>query len=188
MDNKENLKNYIDGYIADKDVDISPLSQFIKNKAKDIVNNIRNNGVNEASGTAGVKLHGNEVLANGKVVGSLKNENGNFDDGIKFAPADGGKTKDFDNIEALYGYVATTYKVNENTINQGLGTQIPDPAEKKVGDGLNDFNLDKVGDANLPSPDNTASQVSPTKRGRKIKSLVDQINKGGRPTSSKQTT
>lgn len=109
MDNKENINNFVDKFIDDNNTDSTDLSTFIKNKAKEIVASYRNEVVNEGSDDDNIKFHGDEILVKGKVVGSVKND---VDDGeIHFVPS-GGKVKKFKDMEALYGYLASEYKVN----------------------------------------------------------------------------
>lgn len=186
MNNKENINNFVNKFIDDNNTDAIDLSTYIKNKAKEIVASYRDEVVNESLGNSAIKFHGDEILVNGKIVGSVKNDSED-NSGIKFVPADGGKLKEFEDIEALYGYLANEYKITENGMTDGLGTVIDDPKKLDLDDKLNILDLKNVTDGGLPKPGDTSSNGSSTPRTNKIKGLINKISNSGRATSTKET-
>lgn len=187
---KDLLKDYVDNFIKNSDdVDTLNLSEYLKFSAKKIVSEIRGtNELVEFTADSAIKFNGDEVLVNGKPVGTVINDPNDLQNDVVFISNNGNK-KSFPDLESLYNYIATSFNVTENTMTQGLNTKIDEPKDLNVGDGLNDFCLDKNADTSksLPSPNDEEAQVSLTPRVKKLKALADKIHNAGRVTSTKVT-
>jgi hypothetical protein len=59
-----------------------------------------------------IKLKGEDVFVNGKLVGSVDTDLSDVNSGIKFSSADGTVNENFDSLKDLYAYLIETYKVS----------------------------------------------------------------------------
>lgn len=119
----DELKNFVELVIKDN---VSPndttkehmeksFSDYTKQTARNIVNSIRRSYVVEAALTemlgsdAKVKLNGDDLYVNGKLVGYINNDLNNLDAGINFENADRTFSKEFNTLEELYAYIHRTF-------------------------------------------------------------------------------
>ena len=199
MENRDLIKEFTDKIIKADDTSYDNIKQVIINKTKDLVNKWKSQ-VNEFIGDGAIKLNGDDVLVNNKVVGHLKYDLNDMNGGINFVSSDNRFSKEFTSMEELYAYVAKTYGVRENKM-EDLGTKIEDP--KKIDfegkenlahqDGTEGADPDgkKEGDKKSETkgkfePEATQA-VGATGKYSKLKGLIADIKSGKRKTSTADT-
>ena len=88
-------------------------SKFLKNRDKKKAPLKKMKKMEEAVVTeedeAVVRLKGDDVFVEGKLVGSIKNDLNNADAGITFTSTDGKIGEEFDNMKQLYSFVMSKY-------------------------------------------------------------------------------
>lgn len=120
MNKNEILNKFLENVIErNSESDRAAFDQFIILKAKEIVSEMRNEKsdeiqINEFHGDGAIKLKGDDVLVNGKRVGTIKTNLNDMESGIDFVSSDGRFSKEFEDIQTLYRYIATTYGIKES--------------------------------------------------------------------------
>lgn len=89
-----------------------------RTKRKQPLKKMKKGDVNESvlrefmGDTSPVKLKGDDVFVEGKQVGTIENDMTNLESGITFTSADGKVTKEFEDLQGLYEFLVTHFKVN----------------------------------------------------------------------------
>jgi hypothetical protein len=150
MENKEQLVDFIDAVVNEEDSNESLARESIINKTKSIIASWKKSAVLEAAlrefigDDSPIRLNGDDVLVNGKVVGRIKNDLSEMDSGINFISADGKFSKEFEDVGSLYQFLMSKFNVKEND-EKSLGTTIVDPKK-----------LDLVGKGGIKSDPTTS--------------------------------
>ena len=118
---KNKLSDYIDGVIqGNEDASKEALSACITAKAKAIVSGMLNatseQTISEAilkefTEDSPIKLKGNSVVVNGKIVGKIENDLNDPESGINFIDSAGNQSFEFSTIKELYQFLMKRYGV-----------------------------------------------------------------------------
>lgn len=101
----DNLAKYFDEVIKNNDDDaFEAFTMYIETKAKEVLK-----GINEAEKP--IRLDGNDVLVNGKKVGTI-NHNADKEDGIEYTSEDGKKSK-HETLPKLFDHLTKENKLEE---------------------------------------------------------------------------
>lgn len=102
MSAKQHLRDFVDAVIKSDDTAAKAAWQtYAVIKSKEVL---------KEKAETPIKMKGNDLLVNGKVVGQVKHDVDD-DKGIEFTCD--GKTKKFDDLKALYAHVGKEHKLNE---------------------------------------------------------------------------
>lgn len=201
MENNDLIKEFTDKIIkADDTSDL--IKQIIVNKTKDLIQGWKAQKIVEGVfDDSAIKLNGDDILINGKLVGHLKYDLNDMNGGVNFVSADGRMSKEFEGLQDLYGYLMQTFGVKENKM-EDLGTKIEDPKKAEFEgkenlakqDGTEGADPDGKKEADKKSetkgkfePGGTSAEGSGTPRFNKLKGIIADIKKGKRPTSTAVT-
>lgn len=201
--NMENnlIKEFTDKIINNDDTSNDTMRQIIINKTKELVNSWKKKAVFEGIFDDGaIKLNGDDVVINGKVVGHLKYDLEDEAGGLNFVSEDKRFSKEFDSLEDFYSYLMKTFGVKENS-EKSLGTKIEDPKKidfegkenlaKQPGTEGADPDGKKEADKKSETkgefkPEETKSE-GPLNKYSKLKGLIADIKAGKRKTSTDAT-
>ena len=135
MDKKEQLNAMIDGIINnDEEAAKAAFSPYIQSKTRDILGyqqpstEVVDEPIQESAQVIAlremldaqadfpVRLNGDDVVVDGKVVGAVRTDMTDFDAGIEFIEAGGNFSKEFISVEDLYKFLVDKYtKHGKNT-------------------------------------------------------------------------
>lgn len=123
----ENLKKFINLVVKNAVEPSDELNESIENEYGDFLKEVMRNTVtkmrinrlieselNERMGDSAVKLNGDDVLVNGKVVGRIQYDLNDFDSGINFISEDGAFSKEFATLEDFYAFINMRFGVKES--------------------------------------------------------------------------
>lgn len=96
-------------YLSNRDKTKKPLKKMKKEVSEATLVRVLKEFMNDESP---IRLKGDDVFVNDKLVGTLENDLSNADAGIVFHSADGKGGKDFDNIQELYQFLVKKFEVN----------------------------------------------------------------------------
>lgn len=183
MKNKQLLQNVVDNIISEDENVSSILKDLIIEKSKSIVSEMRYKNNREIlflefTGESPIKLNGDDVTVNGKLVGHVHSDLNDLNSGITFTSVDGRVKKEFEDIESLYAFLSKTF-LGENAMTAD-GVKIVEP--KKL-DSSDKLDLHKVG-TDHDETDELSADGSDTKKTTKLKNLISKIKSGGRETST----
>lgn len=108
----ESLDTFIDLVATENDGDRDILKEFINERTKRIL---------EYTGDSKIKFDGDDVLVGGKVVGQVKIDHDDTESGINFVSSDGKMSKEFADMEALYGFLSDRFNVKEGVLDLSEG-------------------------------------------------------------------
>lgn len=110
----EALGDFIDAVaLEDDDAERSSYkSSYIGEKAKTIL---------EFNKNSKIQLDGNDVMVGGKKVGTIKSDVKDMESGINFVSDDGKFSKEFDDVESLYGFISDRFNVKEGVLDLSEG-------------------------------------------------------------------
>lgn len=104
------LNKFVDATVMlDEDNAEKIFSKFITEKMSSIVQEFTEDNP--------IKLRGDDVYVNNKLVGTVEVDINDMDSGIDFVSVDKKYSKEFDNIEGLYTYLAKMFNVSESEKN-----------------------------------------------------------------------
>lgn len=103
----ESLGKFIDCVATEEEGDQELMKEFINYKSKNIL---------EFTGDSKIQLNGDDVMVNGKKVGEVKVDHDNMESGIDFVSMEGDVSKEFDDMQEFYSYLADHYNVKEGEI------------------------------------------------------------------------
>lgn len=78
------------------------------------------NKIQEFTGDNPIKLKGDDVFVNGKHVGTIDIDLDDYDAGISYTTSDKRFSKEFDDMETLYNFLADRYNVRESEVASSL--------------------------------------------------------------------
>jgi hypothetical protein len=108
----EALGQFIDLVATEDDADQAIMKSVIGEKSKHVL---------EFTGDSQIKLDGDDVMVSGKKVGRVKIDHDDMASGIDFISVDGKFSKEFDDMESLYSFIATRFNVKEGTLDLSEG-------------------------------------------------------------------
>lgn len=103
----EALGQFVDLVATEDDGDRDAMKLVIDQKAKTVL---------EFIGDSQIKLDGDDVMIAGKKVGMVKIDHDDMDSGIDFVSADGKFSKEFNDMESLYGFLSDRFNVKEGVL------------------------------------------------------------------------
>ena len=104
----ESLEKFVDAVASgDEEKQREVIKEYINQKSKKVL---------EFTGDSAIKLDGDDVLVHGKKVGQVKSDASDMDSGINFVSADGKFSKEFDDVESLYGFISDRFNVKEGVL------------------------------------------------------------------------
>lgn len=127
MDKYESLGKYIDAIINNNQEEAKAAFQsYSVNKSRELLGTVAPKDtlkefkdalrefVNDDNGAESpIKLNGDDIVVNGKVVGSVQSDLNDMDGGINFVAAEGNFSKEFNSAEELYAFLMKRYGVKE---------------------------------------------------------------------------
>lgn len=101
-----------EGYLSNRDKKKKPLKKMKKEVSEAVLVKVLKEFMSDESP---IRLKGDDVFVNNKLVGSLKNDLSNADTGIVFQGAGEKGGKDFNNIQELYQFLVKKFEVNPDS-------------------------------------------------------------------------
>lgn len=117
MKNLDNLDAFVESVVSkDDDKSGNFFSKYLTEKMS--------TKIQEFTGNNPIKLKGDDVFVNGKQVGTIDVDLGDFNAGISFITSDRKFSKEFDDMESLYKFLADRYNVRESEVKDFLEESI----------------------------------------------------------------